>query len=70
MNYDSIAAKTGPLEPGTILELNLLTIDELTHLKVHPSLSVNQRKKCDKRIKWLQVGWKYAASVFWRYLSF
>ena len=55
MNYDDIAAQTGPLEPGTILELNLLTIDELIYLKVHPSLSVNQRKKCEKRIKWLQA---------------
>ena len=50
---DEIELKTGPLEPGSILELNLLTIDELTILKSNPKLSVNQRKKCEKRIKWL-----------------
>ena len=55
MNFDEIEKKTGPLVPGTILELNLLTAEELAGLKNHPNLSVNQRKKCEKRIKWLEA---------------
>jgi len=50
---NEIELKTGPLEPGRVLELALLTVDQLNQLKLHPNLSVNQRKKCEKRIKWL-----------------
>jgi len=48
-----IEAKTGEIEPGNIIEILLLSREELDILMKHPKLSKNQKKKVVRRQKWL-----------------
>ena len=52
-SWKTIEEKTGEIAPGNILQLLLLTKDELQILLKHPKVSKNQNKKIVKRIKWL-----------------
>ena len=51
--WRKLEGKTGNLEPGSVLQLLLLSREELEVLMRHPKISKNQRKKVARRMKWL-----------------
>lgn len=53
--WKKIEAKTGEIAPNNILELLLLSKEELDVLILHPKLSKNQKKKVMRRNKWLEA---------------